>query len=326
MAVIAIVLVSALVLLSPVAAELQRVQHSPKEDGSLTVLAVGDWGRGGQYNQTLVAEQMGVVGEKLAADFVISTGDNFYNDGLAGDNDTAFFMASFTDIYTASSLQKPWYIVLGNHDYTGDALAQQSPAIREVDSRWTSVNKSFIVEADIVDFFLVDTSPFVLKYWNESKFDWRNVAPRDTYIATLLQDLDDALAASNATWKVVVGHHPVSSGCEHGNTTELREHLLPLLKAHGVDMYLNGHDHCLQRISSVDSPVEFVTSGGGSKAWAGKFKATTDKMEFLYDGQGFLSMELTAAEARLAFYDVSGAVLHSWGLAKSAPASISNVS
>ncbi|VAH34108.1 unnamed protein product [Triticum turgidum subsp. durum] len=57
MAAIAI-LVSALVLLSPVAAELQRVQHSPKEDGSLTVLAVGDWGRGGQFNQTLVAEQV----------------------------------------------------------------------------------------------------------------------------------------------------------------------------------------------------------------------------------------------------------------------------
>lgn len=39
------------------------------------------------------------------------------------------------------------HAVLGNHDYTGDALAQQSPAIREVDNRWTSVNKSFIVEA-----------------------------------------------------------------------------------------------------------------------------------------------------------------------------------
>jgi tartrate-resistant acid phosphatase type 5 len=51
-------LVSALLLLSPAEAELQRVQHAPKEDGSLTVLAVGDWGRGGQYNQTLVAEQV----------------------------------------------------------------------------------------------------------------------------------------------------------------------------------------------------------------------------------------------------------------------------
>jgi tartrate-resistant acid phosphatase type 5 len=53
---------------------------------------------------------MGVVGEKLSTDFIISTGDNFYNDGLSGDNDTAFFKASFTDIYTADSLQKPWYI------------------------------------------------------------------------------------------------------------------------------------------------------------------------------------------------------------------------
>lgn len=38
-------------------------------------------------------------------------------------------------------------IVLGNHDYTGDALAQQSPAIHAVDSRWTSINKSFIVDS-----------------------------------------------------------------------------------------------------------------------------------------------------------------------------------
>jgi hypothetical protein len=60
------------------------------------------------------------------------------------------------------------------------------------------------------------------------------------------------------------------------------------------------------------SPVEFVTSGGGSKAWAGKFKPTSDKMEFLYDGQGFLSMHLTAAEANFAFYDVAGTVLHTW--------------
>jgi hypothetical protein len=51
-------LVSVLLLLSPAAAELQRVQHAPKDDGSLTVLAVGDWGRGGQFNQTLVAEQV----------------------------------------------------------------------------------------------------------------------------------------------------------------------------------------------------------------------------------------------------------------------------
>jgi len=42
----------------PVFAELQRVQHQPKHDGTLNFLVVGDWGRKGKYNQSLVATQV----------------------------------------------------------------------------------------------------------------------------------------------------------------------------------------------------------------------------------------------------------------------------
>jgi hypothetical protein len=52
---------------------------------------------------------MGKVGELLDIDFVISTGDNFYENGLTGTDDEAFEQ-SFTNIYTAKSLQKPWYL------------------------------------------------------------------------------------------------------------------------------------------------------------------------------------------------------------------------
>lgn len=52
---------------------------------------------------------MGLVGEKLDIDFVISTGDNFYDNGLTGVDDSAF-NESFSNIYTAPSLQKQWYI------------------------------------------------------------------------------------------------------------------------------------------------------------------------------------------------------------------------
>jgi len=37
--------------------------------------------------------------------------------------------------------------VLGNHDYTGNALAQLDPAIRKVDRRYTVIAKSFIVNS-----------------------------------------------------------------------------------------------------------------------------------------------------------------------------------
>lgn len=52
--------------------------------------------------------QMGIVGEQLDIDFVISVGDNFYDDGLKGDNDPSF-KESFSHIYTHPSLQKQWY-------------------------------------------------------------------------------------------------------------------------------------------------------------------------------------------------------------------------
>ena len=52
---------------------------------------------------------MGVVGKRLDIDYVISTGDNFYEDGLTGVDDSAFY-ESFSGIYTADSLKTPWYL------------------------------------------------------------------------------------------------------------------------------------------------------------------------------------------------------------------------
>lgn len=52
---------------------------------------------------------MGRIGEQLDIDFVISTGDNFYENGLTGVDDKQF-EESFTNVYTAKSLQKQWYI------------------------------------------------------------------------------------------------------------------------------------------------------------------------------------------------------------------------
>ena len=39
-------------------AELQRLEHAAKADGSLSVMVVGDWGRRGTHNQSKVAVQV----------------------------------------------------------------------------------------------------------------------------------------------------------------------------------------------------------------------------------------------------------------------------
>jgi hypothetical protein len=101
---------------------------------------------------------MGRIGEEMDINFVVSTGDNIYDNGMKSIDDPAFQL-SFSNIYTSPSLQKPWYLVLGNHDYRGDVEAQLSPILRSMDSRWICM-RSFIVDAEIAELFFVDTTPF----------------------------------------------------------------------------------------------------------------------------------------------------------------------
>ncbi|KAF7847056.1 hypothetical protein BT93_L3404 [Corymbia citriodora subsp. variegata] len=219
--------------LVPSLGELERFVESPKGDGSLTFLVVGDWGRRGNYNQTEVAHQMGIIGEKLDIDFVVSTGDNFYEDGLTGVDDPAF-QESFVNIYTHPGLQKQWYSVLGNHDYRGNVEAQLNPILRKMDSRWLCL-RSFVVNAEIVELFFVDTTPFVDKYFTEGDvYDWSGVLPRKRYLSNLLKDVDLALKESRAKWKIVIGHHTIKSAGEHGNTAELVAQLLPIMQSYSV--------------------------------------------------------------------------------------------
>ncbi|XP_010534201.1 PREDICTED: purple acid phosphatase 17 [Tarenaya hassleriana] len=301
--------------------ELERFVEAPKNDGSVSFLVLGDWGRRGSFNQSLVALQMGRIGEKLGIGFVVSTGDNFYDNGLTNENDPNF-QDSFSRIYTCPSLRKPWYTVLGNHDYRGDAEAQLSYLLRNIDDRWICL-RSFVVDVELVELFFVDTTPFVDEYFTDPDghtYDWRAIVPsRKAYIDTLLHDLGDALDKSKAGWKVVVGHHAIRSIGHHGDTEELIHHLLPVLKEKGVDMYMNGHDHCLEHISDGDSPVQFLTSGAGSKAWRGDIKEETKSEEtvrFYHDGQGFMSARFTRSDAEIVFYDVFGEVLHRWVTSK----------
>ncbi|KAM6568065.1 hypothetical protein CsatB_016050 [Cannabis sativa] len=297
-----------------VSSELEQFNHSPKEDGSLSFLVIGDWGRRGDFNQSQVSFQMGKIGEKLDIDFVVSTGDNFYDNGLKSEDDIAF-EESFTKIYTHNSLQTKWYSVLGNHDYRGDAEAQLSPLLRKIDNRWICL-RSFFVNAELADIIFLDTTPFVDMYFSNPEnhtYDWRAISSRKDYISSLLMDVEKILKESHATWKIVVGHHAIRSVGHHGDTKELIEQLLPILEANEVDFYMNGHDHCLEHVSDTSSPIQFLTSGAGSKAWRGDIKGLNKEgLKFFYDGQGFMSMQLTPKEAHIAFYDVFGNVLHKW--------------
>ncbi len=56
--------------------------------------------------------EMGIVAKKFKPEFIVSTGDNIYPNGVRSTRDHNW-IASFENIYTAQSLQTDWYVVLG---------------------------------------------------------------------------------------------------------------------------------------------------------------------------------------------------------------------
>ena len=99
----------------------------------VSFITFGDWGREGKYGQQETADVMGKYAEANNTDFILVLGDNFYPTGVKDVNDP-HWKISFEDVYTASSLQIPWFVTLGNHDYGGNVQAQIDYSA--LSSRW----------------------------------------------------------------------------------------------------------------------------------------------------------------------------------------------
>lgn len=234
----------------------------------VSFLAVGDWGRDGAFHQAEVAARMGETARAVNAAFVVSVGDNFYEDGVASVDDPKW-RTSFEDVYTAPSLQVPWYVALGNHDYHGDTQAQLDYA--KTSKRWSmpgrwysAAQTSATGNARVgVDLFMLDTSPFIAAYHAEATGKVKVAGQRT---APQLKWLDAALAKSTAEWKVVVGHHPIYSGGQYGQpggSPELIAQVDPILQRHRVPLYLCGHEHDLQHVAR--GATHYVCTGAGSR-------------------------------------------------------------
>jgi 3',5'-cyclic AMP phosphodiesterase CpdA len=103
------------------------------------------------------------------------------------------------------------------------------------------------------------------RYWAEEHGDVLIVGIDSNEIddPAQLQFLEEALASTDATWRIVAVHHPPYSAGYQGSSIDVREKLAPLLQRYGVQLVLSGHDHDYQRSVPIDG-VTYVVSGGAS--------------------------------------------------------------
>ena len=265
----------------------------PPRVSEVALFVVGDWGREGSVSQNACADAMAAVAPSLRASItdaapgsyfgVISTGDNFYEDGLSSVDDPAFG-ALIHDVYGARPdlAALAWRAVLGNHDHRGNVTAQIARRAAAKASAgepgWDAMRRGYreFGGEETGDarrrrrLFRRHQSSWIVRY--------RDEISRYPHMETMLRDaggswsaweevemawLDTCLTESHAAWRVVVGHHPSHRGDGGTRIRGELDRVREIVERLGAVAYFNGHDHNLQ-FTWCRRPA---TTHGGRRRW-----------------------------------------------------------
>ena len=201
----------------------------------------------------------------------------------------------------------PMMPVLGNHDYQGlivvwFPLQGGTEVYRDYftlpnNERWYSFDWGNC------HFVALDTNlDFELRAGEQ--IDWLT---RDLQLAS--DGLDDP------DWIFVYFHHPaISSGFGQFDAPgqELRDNVIPLLEAHGVDVVFYGHDHFYERL--YKDGVTYILSGGGGASPAPIVPGIAPHSQLALEAFQYVRVSVDGEALQLESIDENGAIIDSLSL------------
>ena len=248
-----------------------------RTSGTLRWLALADSGSG-DSNQRAVGAQMAAVHRQRPVDLVVLGGDNIYPSG-----DMALIEATFRRPYAELlAAGVPFHAVLGNHDIR---TANGNPQVAY--PPFGMAGRFYSLRRGPVEFVMLDTNV---------NADWQRQ----------LAWLRTVLARSSAPWKVVVGHHPIYSSGLYGNDPGLQAKLGALMQKHGVQLYINGHEHNYERSVPIDGITYLVVGGGGASLRPVIATAQTARSASVHS---FAELEAGPRELRVSAWDKTGRLI-----------------
>jgi 3',5'-cyclic AMP phosphodiesterase CpdA len=184
---------------------------------------------------------------------VVLAGDNIYNNG-----EMAKISAVFEQPYQPLLKQGvKFQACLGNHDIRTD---NGDPQVKY--AGFNMSGRYYTFRRGEVQFFALDTN---------NNADWKVQLPW----------LEQELSRSNAPWKIVFGHHQIYSSGAYGMNKPFIEMLSPIFQKHGVQLYINGHDHHYERSQSLKGTTYVICGAGAGTRPVGKSQWTAYSVERL---------------------------------------------
>src|SRR5262249_11554824 len=160
-------------------------------------------------------------------------------------------------------------------------------------------------------FFFIDTSPFQQEYYKTN-----DMGPKVKTADTTAQKkwLINALQSSKATWKIVVGHHPLyTAGGRKGKTQNMINSFQGIYEKYKVDIYLCGHEHQLEYDEPEGLHFRQFISGAGAESTP---VTSAPYAKFTLQQYGFLTVSLTDTKLLAQFISYKGEILYTTTITK----------
>jgi acid phosphatase len=257
-------------------------------------IVIGDMGTG-RPDQYKVAAAMAQRAKSDHVDFILTVGDNIYENGISSVDDPQW-KSKFEDVYADPALQLPIYPSLGNHDHRGNPQAQIEYSQRNKNWKMPALYYTFtrtLGDETTVQYFAIDSDPIQQSLGgSREQLTW----------------LDAELGKSNARWKIVFGHHTLYSHVGEDRAEERKimiAALEPLFTKHKVDVYLAGHDHTLEMLKPIKG-VNYVITGGGAGPDKAYEVTWTDEAFYAATLGGFTLLRVGKNEIVIEFVRLDG--------------------
>jgi 3',5'-cyclic AMP phosphodiesterase CpdA len=218
---------------SAIASDIAEKLPTSKAAPILRFISVADTGTGDR-SQYAVAEAMAQYHQQKPFDLAILAGDNIYNNGEI-EKIGAVFERPYQPLLKQGV---KFHACLGNHDIR---TANGEPQVRY--ANFNMKGRYYTFRRDPVQFFALDTN-------------------HNADMQTQLDWLEQELSRSDATWKVVFGHHPIYSSGIYGSNQAFIKSLTPLFQKYGVQVYINGHEHNYERTRPINGTTYLICGGG----------------------------------------------------------------
>ena len=288
--------------------EIDTIPGLTKQDNSIHFIVMGDWGAMGSPPQRKVASAMAVAAGQLGVSFIIAAGDNFYPAGVKSVSDSQWIY-SYENVYTYRSLQCPWLVVPGNHDYGLNVDAQVE--YTSISKRWYMPHRyydtSVVIGNDSLLMIFLDTEP-IERQLRGLPADINKYSA--TYVNEQIEWLKKKLGSSKAKWKIVTGHHPVHTGGSRRHNKRVKKYrrlIQPILYHNNVSFYFAGHEHQLEWLKAK-GPTQFIISGTASDTrhvgWLKRFR------RFAALKRGFVTVSVSTTSALVQFISEDQQILY----------------